>query len=116
MSLNKVMLIGYVGAAPEIRYIESNVPVGRIRLATTERGYTAANGTQIPDQTEWHTLLVYRNLASFAEKYVRKGSQLFVEGKLRNRTWVDKNGIKHFVAEIHVETIELIGGSNATKA
>ncbi len=115
MSLNKVMLIGHVGADPEIRYIEQNIPVGKLRLATTERGYTASNGIVIPDQTEWHTIILYRRLAEYADRYVKKGAQLFVEGKLRNRMWVDKSGIKHYVAEIQADTIELMGTREANK-
>lgn len=109
------MLIGYVGSDPEIRYIEANVPVGKIKLATTERGYKTADGKVIPDQTEWHTVLVYRQSAEYAERYIRKGTQLFVEGKLRNRMWVDKGGQKHYVAEIQAETIEILGTQNRQK-
>ena len=67
------MLIGNVGVDPEVRYVEQGVAVARVRLATTERGYTLANGTQVPDRTDWHTVLLWRKLAEIVEKYVHKG-------------------------------------------
>ena len=68
--MNKVMLIGNVGVDPEIRYVDQGVAVARVRLATTERGYTLPNGTQVPDRTDWHTILLWRKLAEIVEKYV----------------------------------------------
>ena len=109
MSLNKVMLIGNVGAEPEVRYVEQGVPVASLRLATTERGYTAANGTQVPDRTEWHSIVMWGKNAEIAERYIRKGSQLYIEGKLRTRTWEDKNQIKRQVTEIYVDTFDFLG-------
>ena len=70
MSVNKVILIGNVGKDPDVRYLENNVRVANFPLATTERGYTMSNGTQVPDRTEWHTIVVWRGLAEVAEKYV----------------------------------------------
>ena len=72
MSLNKVMLIGNVGAEPEVRYVEQGVAVGSLRIATTERGYTLQNGTQVPERTEWHNVVAWRKQAEFVEKYVHK--------------------------------------------
>lgn len=116
MTLNKVILIGYVGKDPEIRYIENNVPVARITLATTERGFTTANGTQVPERSEWHTITAWRGLAELAEKYIRKGSQLYVEGKITYRTWTDKNGISRTNADIIADTIQLMGAKKADSA
>lgn len=109
MSVNKVILLGNVGADPEVRYLEKNVCVARLRLATTERGYTAANGSEVPDRTEWHTVVLWRGLAEIAEKYVRKGSQIYIEGKLRTSQWNDANGVAHFRTEIVADSIELLG-------
>ena len=75
MSVNKVILIGNVGKDPEVRYLENNLRVATITLATTERGYEMSNGTKVPDRTEWHNIVLWRGLAAIAEKYVRKGSQ-----------------------------------------
>lgn len=108
MSINKVILVGNVGADPEVRYLERNVAVANFRLATTERGYTMQNGTQVPDRTEWHSIVAWRGLAELAEKYIRKGSQLYVEGKIQNRSW-EKDGVKRYTTEIYAETIQLLG-------
>ena len=86
MSVNKVILIGNVGKDPDVRYLENNVCVANFTLATTERGYTTQSGIQIPDKTEWHNIVVWRGLAEIAEKYVRKGTQLYIEGKIRTKT------------------------------
>jgi len=108
MSVNKVILIGNVGKDPEVRYLESGIPVATITLATSERGYTLANGTKVPEQTTWHTVIAWRGLAEIVEKYVKKGSQLFIEGKITNRYW-EKDGIKKFITEIVAENIQLLG-------
>lgn len=85
--MNKVMLIGNVGKEPDVRYYDRDQAVATLSLATTERGYTLQNGTQVPDRTEWHNLVFYRNLAKVVEKYVHKGDKLFVEGKIRTRSY-----------------------------
>ncbi len=108
MSINKAILVGNVGADPEVRYLEKNVAVANFRLATTERGYTMQNGTQVPDRTEWHNVVAWRGLAELAEKHIRKGSQLYVEGKIQTRSW-EKDGIKRYTTEIYAETIQLLG-------
>ena len=109
MSINKVILIGNVGRDPEIRYTAPGQAVASFSLATTERGYTAANGTQVPDRTEWHSIVMWGKNAEIAERYIRKGSQLYIEGKLRTRTWEDKNHIKRQVTEIYVDTFDFLG-------
>lgn len=107
MSVNKVILIGNVGRDPEIRYVESR-PVASLSLATTERAYTTASGTQMPERTEWHNLIMWDKSAEIAEKYIRKGTKLYVEGKLRTRTWEDRNAIKRTVTEIYVENFDIL--------
>jgi single-strand DNA-binding protein len=113
--MNKVMLIGNVGQDPQIRYIDQNVCVAQIRLATTEKGYTLQNGTQVPDRTEWHTVIFWRKQAELIEKYVKKGDKLYVEGKLQTRTWDDKQGIRHQAVEIMAENMEFISRAAARK-
>ena len=113
--MNKVMLIGNVGQDPQIRYIDQNVCVAQIRLATTEKGYTLQNGTQVPDRTEWHTVIFWRKQAELIEKYVKKGDKLYVEGKLQTRTWDDKQGIRHQAVEIMAENMEFISRASARK-
>ncbi len=109
MSVNKVILIGNVGKDPDVRYIDNNVCVANFTLATTERGYTTQNGIQIPDKTEWHNIVAWRGLAETIEKYVRKGSQLYIEGKIRTRSWEDQNKIRRYTTEIYVDNMELLG-------
>jgi len=108
MSVNKVILVGNVGKDPEVRYLEKNVAVARFPLATTERGYTMQNGTQVPDRTEWHNIVAWRGLAEIVEKFVKKGSQLYIEGKIQTRSW-EKDGIKRYTTEIYAENIQLLG-------
>lgn len=109
MSVNKVFLIGNVGKDPDVRYLEKGVAVANFPLATTERGYTMANGTQVPDRTEWHNIVLWRNLAEIAEKYVRKGSQIFIEGKIKTRLYEDKTGVKRYITEIYAENMQMLG-------
>jgi single-strand DNA-binding protein len=108
MSVNKVILVGNVGKDPEVRYLDSGVAVATITLATSERSYTLSNGTQVPERTEWHNIVAWRGLAEIAEKYIRKGSQLYVEGKISTRKW-EKEGVTRYTTEIVAENIELLG-------
>ena len=114
MSLNKVMLIGNVGNDPEVRYLESNpqnpaanAKVASFRLATTER-YRDRSG-ELRENTEWHSIVVWRNNADVVEKYVHKGSQLYIEGKLRTRQWTDQTGNKRYTTEVVADTLQLLG-------
>ena len=100
MSVNKVILIGNVGKDPDVRYLDNGVAVATFSLATTERGYTLQNGTQVPDRTEWHNIVLWRGLAQTAEKYVHKGDKLYIEGKIKSRSYDDQNGIKRTIVEI----------------
>lgn len=107
MSVNKVILLGNVGRDPQLRYVGTR-PVAELTLATTERARTSADGQPVPERTEWHRLVMWDTNASIAERYIRKGSKIYVEGKLRTRTWEDRNTIKHTVTEIYVDTLELL--------
>jgi len=108
MAINKVILVGNVGKDPEVRYFDNGGAVANFTLATTERGYTAANGTVVPDRTEWHNIVLWRALAEIAEKYVRKGAKLYVEGKIRTRSYDDASGNKRYVTEIYADNMELL--------
>ncbi len=108
MSLNKVMLIGNVGTEPEIRYVDQGVAVASLTLATSRRGYTLANGTVVPEQTEWHNVLLWRKLAETVEKYVHKGDKLYIEGSLRTRSYDGKDGIKRYRTEIWADNMEML--------
>ncbi len=109
MSVNKVILIGNVGKEPEIRFVDNNVPIARFTLATSERPYTNAAGNQVTPRTDWHNIVVWRNLAETAEKYVHKGTQLYIEGRLSYGSWVDKTGNTRYTTEIIADSMQLLG-------
>lgn len=111
-NLNKVLLIGNVGNDPEVRYLESqnpgsNAKVASFRLATTER--YRDRGGELRENTEWHNVVVWRGNADVVEKFVHKGSQLYIEGKLRTRQWTDQTGAKRYTTEIVADTLQLLG-------
>lgn len=108
MSVNKVILIGNVGKDPDVRYLDNHVCVANLTLATTDRAYTAQNGTQVPERTEWHNLVFWRGLAETVEKYVHKGDKLYVEGSIRTRNYDDQNGVKRYVTEIFVDSMDML--------
>ena len=108
MSVNKVILIGNVGREPNVRYIDRDVAVASVSLATSDRAYTLPNGTQVPERTEWHNLVFWRGLAQTVEKYVHKGDKLYVEGSIHSRSYDDQNGVKRTVVEIWVENMEML--------
>lgn len=103
-----MMLIGNVGKEPDVRYYEADQAVAQVALATTERGYTLPNGTQVPEHTDWHNLVFYRSLAKIVERYVHKGDKLYVEGRVRYRHYDDKRGQRRMVTEILVENMEML--------
>lgn len=107
MSVNKVILIGNVGKDPEVRYLENGTAVSTISLATSET-YTNKSGEKVTN-TEWHNVVLWRGLAEIAQKYVKKGSQIFVEGRLRTRSWDDKDGNKKYTTEIVADSMQLLG-------
>ena len=108
--INKVILIGNVGQDPEVRYTgdaNNGAKVATIRLATTER-YRDRSGN-LQEHTEWHSVVVWRNQADVVEKYVKKGTQLYIEGRLRTRSWDDQNGNKRYATEVMADTLQLLG-------
>ena len=107
MSLNKVLLIGNVGKEPDIRHLEGGSSVATITLATNER-FKDRNG-ESKEVTEWHTIIAWGQLADLARNYIHKGTQIFVEGAIRTRTWDDQSGNKHYATEIRATTIQLLG-------
>ncbi|MBQ1752588.1 MAG: single-stranded DNA-binding protein [Paludibacteraceae bacterium] len=109
MSVNKVILVGNAGDDAKVRYLDNNVAVANFSVATTERGYTLNNGTQVPERTEWHNIVAWRGLAEIAEKYVKKGTQVYIEGKIQSRSYTDKDGIKRFAYEILADNMQLLG-------
>ena len=111
--MNKVMLIGNVGADPQVKYLDQGVCVAQLRLATTERGYTLQNGTQVPDRTEWHNCIFWRKLGEIVEKYVHKGYKLYIEGKIQSRDWTDRQGISRRTVDIMVDNMELLSSRTA---
>ena len=106
MSLNKVILIGNVGKDPTVKYFDNANAVANFSVATSERGYTLSNGTEVPERTEWHNIVASRDRAQFVEKYVKKGSLVYVEGKIRTRNYDDQSGIKRHVTEIFADRVE----------
>lgn len=107
MTLNKAMIIGNVGKDPEVKHLDKGLAVVTIPVATTER-FKDKNG-ELREQTEWHNVVFWRSLAEFVERHVRKGSQIFVEGRLRTRSWEDQSGQKKYATEIVADVIRLLG-------
>ncbi|NCB07138.1 MAG: single-stranded DNA-binding protein [Bacteroidia bacterium] len=112
MSVNKVILVGNVGKDPEIRHLDSGVAVANFPLATSET-YIAKNGDKVTT-TEWHNIVLWRGLADVAEKYVTKGKQLYIEGRIRTRNYDDKDGVKRYVTEIYGDVMQLLGSKEGS--
>ena len=106
-SVNKVILIGNVGADPEVRYLDRGVAIANFNLATTERGYVMHNGTQVPAVTDWHSIVLWRNLAEWAQQNLRKSMKVYVEGKLKTRSW-EKDGQIRRKTEVIAENIQIL--------
>lgn len=115
MSLNKVMLIGNLGRDPEVRHLESGTVNATFTLATSERYRDRTTG-ETKEQTEWHNIVCWRQLAEFSENYLKKGTQVFVEGKLRSRSYTDQNGNVRYVTEIVADSIQLLGRKSDNSA
>jgi single-strand DNA-binding protein len=107
MAVNKVILVGNVGKDPEVHFIESNVAVARFPLATSET-YRSKDGERVTT-TEWHNIVLWRGLAEVADKFVKKGSQLFIEGKIRTRSYDDRDGNKRYITEIIADNMQMLG-------
>lgn len=106
--INKVILVGNVGVDPEIRTLESGVKVARVRLATTEHIYNPAT-KESREHTEWHNVTLWRHLADLADRYIRTGSQLYIEGRLRSRSWEDESGNTRYAIDILGDEVKLLG-------
>jgi single-strand DNA-binding protein len=107
MSVNKAILVGNVGKDPEVRHLEGGISVARFTLATSET-YKNKSG-ELVKNTEWHNIVAWRQLSEVSEKYIRKGSQIYVEGKITNRQYDDKDGNKRYISEIVADNIRLLG-------
>ena len=112
--VNKVILVGNVGMDPEVRAMEGGAKVARLRLATTER-YRDRQTNENKEHTEWHTITLWRGLADVVDSYVRKGTQLYIEGRLRTREWTDQQGNKRYTTEILADTMNLLGRRGDTQ-
>lgn len=110
-SLNRVELIGNLGKQPEIKKVNSNNKVATFTLATTEPAYTLQNGTQVQEKTEWHNIVAWGSCASIAERFLKKGQQVYVEGKMKTRGYDNKNGQKCYITEVICEKIVLLSNS-----
>lgn len=108
---NLVILIGRVGADPIIKTFDNGDKIASLSLATTERGYTTKDGREVPERTEWHNIQFFRGLATVVEMYVKKGALLYVEGKIKTRSW-EKDGVKHYVTEIIADEMKMLGGKS----
>lgn len=109
--LNKAQVIGNLGADPKVNVITTNsgqTKVTSFSVATTERGYTTNNGVQVPDKTEWHNVVCFGKMAEVVERYLRKGSKVYVEGKMRTLKYEDKQGISRSVMEIQAENLVML--------
>lgn len=109
-SLNKVMLIGNLGKDPEIKTFEGGNMLARFPLATSE-SYTSRQTNERVTQTEWHNVVCRRGLAEIVEKYLHKGDKVFIEGRIKTRSWDDANGVKQYSTEIHADNMTMLGGN-----
>ncbi|HMV52465.1 MAG TPA: single-stranded DNA-binding protein [Rhodocyclaceae bacterium] len=107
-SVNKVILVGNLGADPETRYLSSGDAVTNVRLATTESWKDKASGEK-KEMTEWHRVVFYRRLAEIAGQYLKKGSSVYIEGRLRTRKWQDKDGQDRYTTEIEATEMQMLG-------
>jgi len=110
--INKVILVGNLGQDPEVRRLENGVAVAKFSVATTEK-YKDRNGEQ-QSQTEWHSVVVWRGLAEVAEKYLKKGRQVYVEGKLTHRKWQDKDGNTRYTTEVVANNFQMLGSRDSS--
>lgn len=105
--INKVILVGNLGKDPEVRYLEGGTAVAKFPVATSET-YKNKDGNKV-DQTEWHNVVLWRGLAEVAEKYLRKGQLVYIEGKIKTRSWDDKEGNKRYITEVIADTMTMLG-------
>lgn len=108
MSVNKVILIGHTGKAPDVKYFDNGGVVATFSLATTKRGFQTKDGRDIPERTEWHNIVLQNGLAKVANQYVKKGDKLYIEGELRTRSYDDAQGVKRYITEIVATDMEML--------
>lgn len=108
MSVNKVILIGNVGKDPGYKDFDNGGSVAQFTLATTDRAFKTENGTEVPERTEWHNIVLLNGLAKVAKEYVKKGNKLYIEGKIRTRSYEDNNGVKRYVTEVYGYNMEML--------
>lgn len=108
MSVNKAILMGHVGKDPEYKDFDNGGSVAQFTLATTDRAFKTANGTEVPERTEWHNIVLQNGLAKIAKEYVKKGDKLYIEGKTRTRSYEDNNGVKRYVTEVYGYNMEML--------
>ena len=106
--VNKVILVGNLGKDPEVKYLDNGVAVANFSLATTEN-YKNKEGEKV-SQTEWHNIVLWRGLAEVAEKYLKKGASVYIEGKIKTRKWEDKDGNTRYNTEILADNMTMLGG------
>tara|TARA_B100000767_G_C19741161_1_gene526230 strand:- start:25 stop:432 length:408 start_codon:yes stop_codon:yes gene_type:complete len=109
--VNKVILLGNLGKDPEVRYLDNGVAVANFSLATTEN-YKNKSGERV-SQTEWHNIVLWRGLAEVAEKYLKKGASVYIEGKIKTRKWEDKDSNTRYNTEILVDNMTMLGGKKS---
>lgn len=108
MSVNKVILMGNVGKGPEYKDFNNDGSVAKFTLATTDRAFKTENGTEVPERTEWHNIVLQNGLAKVAKEYVKRGDKLYIEGKIRTRSYEDNNGVKRYVTEVYGYNMEML--------
>jgi single-strand DNA-binding protein len=113
-SLNKVMIIGHLGADPDVRYSQNNTAIATLSVATNER-YKDQNGDW-QESTEWHRIVAFGRIAEVCQEYVKKGSKIYVEGSLQTRSWEDKDGVKKYTTEIKARTLFMLDGKGDSNA
>ena len=113
-SVNKVILIGNLGKDPEIRHLENGATVANFSIATSENYKDRKTGEKV-SQTEWHNIVAWRGLAEIAEKFIKKGDKIYIEGKLKTRTWQDKEGNNRYSTEVITDNLTMLGSSGEPK-
>jgi len=106
--INKVILVGNLGKDPEVRYLEGGTAVANFSIATSESFRDKVSGER-KTITEWHNIVVWRGLAEIAEKYLKKGNQVYIEGKLKTRQWQDKDGNNRYITEVIADNLQMLG-------
>jgi single-strand DNA-binding protein len=106
--INKAIIVGRVGQDPKITDFTNGSNCAQFRVATTERGFTTRDGREVPDNTEWHNIVCYGNQAQVVQNFVRKGSSLYIEGKIRTRKFTDQSNIERYVTEIFADELQLL--------